>query len=436
MKTHAFLIAGVAPAILVLAHAPAGAAVPAAADKALHRDIAVCAKPVWPPAALARGATGKTTLALRIDGDGKVAGTRVDVSSGHDDLDQAAVAGVSACRFHGFAAAAGIGDEPSPWKKMQFVWTLPAGKAPAIDEAALRAKAEGGDAAAQVRLGWWYQTGVHGTVDAAVAEGWYRKAADAGSTLGQSALGRLLWATPERREEALHWFRLAARAGDTVAQGELARAYLGGVGVARDPAEGLYWLQQAAASGKPLYQLGAGIELLRQAGDDADRAAAIGWLEKAAAQGDPYGQLTLAHSLAAGQGAARDEERAVKLYRATLGRTGGQGEVALGTMTEAGRGTPADPTGAAALYRQAMAVPYGPAFVRYGRLLESGTGVARDRAGAIAVYLQAADLSQCDAMHRLGALYLEDGEGAAPKAYEWFAQGYYCRARTGTLKEG
>ncbi len=435
MKNPAFLTAGLGLGLAVAMPSLAHAAAPNRAEAALYRDIAVCPKPVWPTAALARGATGKTTLALRIDRDGKVAGTRVDVSSGHDDLDRAAVAGASTCRFHGFAAEARIGDEPSPWQTMQFVWTLPAGKPPAVDEVALRAKAESGDAAAQVRLGWWFQTGVHGTIDAAVAEGWYRKAADGGSSLGQSMLGRLLWSSPERREEALHWFRQAARAGDTVAQGELARAYLGGVGVARDPVEGLYWLQQAAASGKPLYQLGAGIELLRQAGDDADRAAAIVWLEKAAAQGDPYGQLYLAHSLAAGQGPRRDEERAVKLYRAALGRTGGQGEVALGAMLEAGRGTPADPAAAAALYRQAMAVPYGPAFVRYGRLLESGSGVARDRAGAIAVYLQAANLSKCDAMHRLGTLYLEDDERAKDKAYEWLAQGYYCRARTGALKE-
>ncbi|GGC13783.1 TonB family protein [Pseudoduganella buxea] len=434
MNKPAFIKAGLVLAMSAIGHSTLHAAAPDAAGAALMRDLAVCAKPAWPAAALARGVTGKTTLALRIDGDGDVIDARIDVSSGHADLDQAAVAGVRGCHFHGFAAAT-TAEARSAWKKMQFVWTLPTGSAlPAAELAALMAKAEGGDAAAQVRLGWWYQAGVHGTLDLAQAEAWYRRAADAGNPQGQVQLGKLLQSGPEPRpEEAVEWLRRAARAGDVTAQGELARTYLSGAGVVRDAGEGLHWMTQAAASGKAMYQVAAGVEMLRQAGDDADRAAAVDWLAKAAAQDDPYGKLFLAHSLASGQGIVRDDGRAVELYRSTVGRTAGQAEVALGSMLEEGRGVPADPAAAAALYRQAMAVPHGPDFYRYGRLLATGTGVAQDRAAAIDVLLQGANLADCNAMRLLGQLYLEGGERAerAEKAYGWIGRGIYCRARAG-----
>ena len=407
-----------------------------AASKAMWRDLNVCPKPVWPPAALARGAEGRVTIALRIDTSGRVIESRVDASSGHPDLDQAGREGLAKCRFHSLAATLSA---PSGWRAMQLVWQKPVASAAVSPElaASTRTAAESGDTAAQMRLGWWYQQGVTGTVDLEAAEIWYRRAADAGNAKAQFQLARLYFAS-KRADEAVSWLRRAADAGDASAKAWLAWAYRTGTGVGVDDAEARRWQAAAADSGSAPLQSALGWQLLREAGDtpgtDADRAAAVDWLAKAAAQQDAYGQLYLARSHELGNGTRQDAARAVGRYRAALGRTGGRAEVYLGAMLEEGRGVTADLAGAAKLYRQAMAVPYGPAFHRYGRLLEQGSGVARDEQLAVETYLQGADLSDCEAMKALGKLYLSR-DAQRDKGYEWIGRGTFCAVmREGTTQ--
>jgi len=403
------------------------------AARAMGRDISVCPKPVWPANALARGAEGKVTISLRVDESGRVVDTRVDASSGHADLDQAARDGISKCRFYSLTDALGAA---SGWRPMQFVWQTPAAqtRVPAELAASTRTAAEQGDTGAQKRLGWWYQQGIDGPVDLAQAEGWYRRAADAGDTWAQLLLARLYFSN-KRAEEAIPWLRRAADAGDESAQAGLAWAYRTGTGVGADENEARRWHTLAAASGAAPIQTALGMQLLREAGDkpgtDADRAAAVDWLSKAAAQQDGFAQLYLARSHELGNGTTQDTARALALYRAALGRTGGRAEVYLGAMLEEGRGVAADPAGAAKLYRQAMAVPYGPAFHRYGRLLQLGVGVARDERLAVETYLQGADLNNCDAMKELSKMYIaRDTE--RQKGYEWIGRGTFCEV----MREG
>lgn len=401
-----------------------------AAAKAMWRDLTVCPVPTWPAGALARNAGGKTTVAIRVDAGGRVTDSRVDVSSGHADLDQAARDGIAKCSFYSLADALGA---PSGWRPMQFVWQRPADHAPVPPEivAATRAAAEGGNATAQSNLGWWYQNGITGPVDLEQAESWYRRGADGGEAMAQFLLARLYLAQ-QRSEDAMPWLRRAADAGNASAYSWLAWAYRTGTGVSVDHDEAMRWQTLAAASGVALAQTAAGTQLLRDAGDkpgtDAQRAAAVDWLAKAAAQQEPYGQFYLARSFELGNGTNQDTARAISLYRAALGRTGGRAEVHLGAMLEEGRGAPADPVAAAKLYRQAMAAPYGPAFHRYGRLLEQGSGVARDERLAAETYLQGADLSDCDAMQALGKLYLAR-EAERAKGYEWIGRGIFCASR-------
>jgi TonB family protein len=404
------------------------------AGKAMWRDLTVCAKPTWPPGALARGAGGKTTVAIRVDTSGSVTESRVDVSSGHADLDQAARDGIAQCRFHSLADVLGA---PSGWRPMQFVWQKPdAPVAPPPEVlASTRAAADAGDATAQGHLGWWYQHGITGPVDLEQAESWYRRGADGGNAMAQFLLARL-YISQKRAEDAVPWLRRAADGGDVSAKAWLAWAYRTGTGVTADDDEARRWQTLAADSGVALAQTAVGRQLLRDAGDkpgtDADRAAGVDWLAKAAAQQEPYGQLYLARSHELGNGTGQDLAKAVTLYRAALGRTNGQAEVYLGAMLEEGRGLAADPAAAVKLYRQAMAVPYGPAFYRYGRLLEQGVGVARDERLAIEAYLQGADLSDCDAMQALGRLYVaRDAERS--KAYEWIGRGIFCEGRRDAL---
>lgn len=89
--------------------------------KVATADFFSCAKPVWPPADLAAGNQGKVTLRFEIDADGKILQSKVEKSSGHPGLDQAALEGISKCKFNPGMAD---GKPVRSGMQMQYVWTL------------------------------------------------------------------------------------------------------------------------------------------------------------------------------------------------------------------------------------------------------------------------------------------------------------------------
>ena len=103
------------------AHARVDAAkVPVARTPAVV-DFKSCSKPLWPSEDLQAEHTGTVTLSFNIDKSGNVAGSRVDKTSGHTGLDQAAQAGISKCHF---IPAKVRGKPVETWQQMQYVWTL------------------------------------------------------------------------------------------------------------------------------------------------------------------------------------------------------------------------------------------------------------------------------------------------------------------------
>jgi protein TonB len=80
-----------------------------------------CAKPDYPANAARNGDTGTVTLALLVGPDGKVTSSRIQKSSGHRDLDKAAVNALSMCRFK---PAMNNGTPESGWAQIAYVWTL------------------------------------------------------------------------------------------------------------------------------------------------------------------------------------------------------------------------------------------------------------------------------------------------------------------------
>jgi len=84
-------------------------------------DAQACSKPDYPKNALRNGDTGTVMLALLIGVDGKVADSRVEKSSGFRELDRAAQAGLSLCRFQPGTVD---GAPQQSWTKMQYVWSL------------------------------------------------------------------------------------------------------------------------------------------------------------------------------------------------------------------------------------------------------------------------------------------------------------------------
>lgn len=84
-------------------------------------DARACKRPDYPRNALRNGETGTVTLALLIGTDGKVVESKVEGSSGSRELDRAAQAGLSLCRFQP-GTVDGVAYES--WTRMQYVWNL------------------------------------------------------------------------------------------------------------------------------------------------------------------------------------------------------------------------------------------------------------------------------------------------------------------------
>jgi TPR repeat protein len=138
-------------------------------------------------------------------------------------------------------------------------------QAPAIDPALL-AKANSGDAVAQVQLGDSARAAgdavPHNLQVAAEyykqAIAWYRKAAEQGSIAGQMHLAALYRdggkGFSRDMAQAAEWYRKAAEQGDVTAQASLGVLYSIGQGVPHDDVEAYYWLDLAASVKGPNQQ--------------------------------------------------------------------------------------------------------------------------------------------------------------------------------------
>ena len=92
------------------------------------------------------------------------------------------------------------------------------------DIAALRAKAEAGDANAQTRLGVLYETGDGVPKDYGKAAHWYRLAANQGNDHAELYLGTLYYygrGVPQNYARAYKWWILAKAAGNKYASKDL-----------------------------------------------------------------------------------------------------------------------------------------------------------------------------------------------------------------------
>lgn len=84
-------------------------------------DARACKRPGYPRNALRNGETGTVTLALLIGTEGKVVESKIEGSSGSRELDRAAQAGLSLCRFQPGTVD---GVPQQSWTRMQYVWNL------------------------------------------------------------------------------------------------------------------------------------------------------------------------------------------------------------------------------------------------------------------------------------------------------------------------
>ena len=390
-------------AILFLAAAAAIASVHDSAEQdrirqAMKLDLYACARPAYPPAALAQRAGGTSTLKIRVDAEGKVTDARVVVSSGRADLDASALAGIRKCAFH---VVNTLGKRANHWFQAQFVWQPGASRRvqDPVRLASTRQAADQGDPVAQNRLGAWHEHGSYVEHDMVQAAAWYRLAADNGNPIAQNNLGVLYSrgaGVPRSSVQAAYWYEKAAEQGHGWAQANLARAYQTGSGGKWDRDIALRWLTASAEGGLAAAQVRLGLLLLARAASDDERAAAAAWLARAAQANDPAGLYYLGRSVERGWANVQDDAQAASLYRKALGRSGGRAETALGAMIEAGRARAEAPDEALALYDTALRARDPAVFYHYGVALEArgDTGLAN------AMFRHGTGLGDCQAGFR------------------------------------
>jgi TPR repeat protein len=313
-----------------------------------------------------------------------------------------------------------------------------------LDFAALRQRADNGDASAQTEAGVRYSAGTGGaSKDYAQAAQYFQKAAEQGYPLAQTQLGFLfqfglgvqqsyaqsrLWfqkaldqggananrfiAELDREEQAdfsklnLAYLQQLASAGVAAAQDALGSRYRdssGGAG--RDYAQALVWYRKSADQAYAHAENNLGTMYWGGKGVPQDYAQAAIWFRKAAEHGLAPAQVNLGSLYADGQGVTQDYAQAEAWYRKAAEQGDARAQNNLGNAYSLGQGEARDYAQAALWYRKAAEQGLAPAQNSLGYAYSVGQGLAKDYAQAATWTQKAADQGYAAAQKNMGNLY-------------------------------
>jgi TPR repeat protein len=153
----------------------------------------------------------------------------------------------------------------------------------------LTARAEKGEAVAQLELAGIYAKGEGVAKDQAAAAQWVLKAAEQGDVNAQVQLGQRYLkgeGVAKSGDDAAKWFSKAAEQGSSEAQMALGGMFIAGKGVKKSSSEAAKWFMMAAEQGNAAAQCQIGRMHVTGAGVQQDDLEAYKWSSLAAAQGD------------------------------------------------------------------------------------------------------------------------------------------------------
>src|SRR5229473_2775648 len=284
----------------------------------------------------------------------------------------------------------------------------------------LQRDADQGNASAQVRLGYFYETGRGGLAkDDRKAARLYKLAADQGNAAARNNLGVLYrdgggGLTKDDRE-ALRLFKLAADQGNAYAQQNLGGFYRDGRGgLGKDDREAVRLFKLAAdqaladarASLGYFYETGRG-------GLPKDTREAARLYRLAADQGNAAAQNNLGVFYRdGGAGLTKDDREALRLFKLAADQGNAYAQQNLGGFYRDGLGGLAkDERKAARLFKLAADQGNPGARASLGYFYERGLGdLAKDDREAVRLYKLAADQGNAAGQNNLGVLY-RDGRG-------------------------
>ena len=280
--------------------------------------------------------------------------------------------------------------------------------------AAVKAKADTGDATAQVELGEAYEDGKGVRQDERFAAVLYRKAADQGNATAQNHLGPMYLAgggVERNKADAVKWFRQAAKQKHPKAMFNLGAAYFNGDGVAIDDSAALAWFSLAQEAGSDV------------ANDAVQRFAT----SKAYVMEDAW--VKIGDMYLEGSELSKNPSEAIKWYRKAAGLGSPEVQVKLaGLLTE--RQGDARPGEALDLCTKAAKQNYAPGAFCVGLILQRGLGVSPNPSEAAKWFQAAADRGHASAMLFLGEMYWK---GSGVKIDKGLAYRYIYIASTANL---
>lgn len=313
------------------------------------------------------------------------------------------------------------------------------------DFAAIKAKAEQGDAAAQNNLGQCYFIGKGVDKNDTIAFYWFKESAKNGNHTGQTNLARCLcdgygtevnddegykWATKaavdnknaaavnlmgtfyaagkyvkQDSKEAAKWYTEASKSGFMVAQTNIGDGYLSGDGVKKNYKEALRWYQKAADQGYVRAQVCIGYCYEMGYGVKKDNAEALKWYRKAADQDYDYAETKVAYFYHYGQGVTQDYAEALKWYHKAADQGYAWAINNIGYCYNTGAGVDKNLEEAVNWYRKAADHGYSVAQYNLGVCYYHGHGVNKDYEEAVKWYRVAAEKGYADAQNNLGYCY-------------------------------
>ena len=278
---------------------------------------------------------------------------------------------------------------------------------------------------AQHNLGCCYAEGQGVTKDYVEAVSWYRKAAEQDDSWAESNLGYCYESgqgVATDKVEAVNWYRKAAQHNEAVAQYNLGLCCVKGQGVAKNDVEAVKWFRKAAEQNHAGAQYNLGFCYAKGQGVPADEVEAVKWYRKAAEQNDAWAESNLGYCYESGQGVAKDEVEAVNWYREAAERNNAVAQYNLGSCYYSGQGVAKDEAAAVKWWRKAAEQDHAGAQYNLGFCCAKGQGVAKDAEEAVKWYRKAAEQNEASAQYNLGLCYFK-GQGTAKndiEAYKWW----------------
>jgi TPR repeat protein len=306
--------------------------------------------------------------------------------------------------------------------------------------AAMKEKAEGGDAAAQDRLSRLLIYGQGMAVDLKAAFEWAEKSAQAGHGLGQLHLGLLYrkgtGTEPDEKksnelfaEAAKTLPALVAKKNPAAMRALATLNYRGWGGLKQDRVKALKLNQQAADAGDPLGMVEVADQLWDAKGTHRQRSKAKRLFQKAlpllmtlGEAGDRRAQYVAGNLLAGLRLGTRDFAESIKWHQPGADTGYASAEFIIGARHQKGHGTPKNDIQAMIWYNKAAAQGHAGGINNVGWMHSYGrAGDPRDGDKASAMYLRAAERGNEVSQNNIGMRYYS-GAGVAKdlvKAFEW-----------------